>query len=323
MTCDPIKKTASDPSRERGREYVLELKKICKDFGAFHALTGVDLAIEKGGIYGFIGKNGAGKTTLMRIVSGMSNPTSGSIELFGSNEPGDICRERARLGVMLEDRGISPELTAVQNLKAQMILKGLHDESRIPEVLETVGLSNTGSKKYKAFSLGMKRRLTLAATLLSKPEFLILDEPTNGLDPVGIKDIRDLLININREYGTTILISSHILRELYEVATDFIFIDSGEIAGSISKDQLDRKLENRFLIRSPEAERIAQTLRGRGMGEGLTVSGDTIALPGNGVSEEAVAAILHETGAVLYEFTQTKETLESYFIGLIGGNGHA
>ena len=301
---------------------VLALKKIHKDFGAFHALTDVDLTVEKGKIYGFIGKNGAGKTTMMRIISGMSLPTSGSMELFGKSDPREVCRERARLGVMLEDRGISPELTAEQNLKAQMLLKGLHDDSRIREVLEIVGLTNTGPKKFKEFSLGMKRRLTLAATLLSKPEFLILDEPTNGLDPVGIKDIRDLLLRINREHGTTILISSHILRELYEVATDFIFIDGGEIIGEISKEQLDRRLESKIIIRSKETGIILDALRRQGLDAGLTVSGDTITLSGSGVDEEALCALLHESGAVLLELTQKRETLESYFIGLIGGEHH-
>lgn len=302
---------------------VLELKNIHKDFGTFRALTDVNLNLEKGKIYGFIGKNGAGKTTLMRIISGMSLPTSGSMALFGKTEAGEICRERARLGVMLEDRGISPDLTAAQNLKAQMLLKGLHDDSRIREVLEIVGLTNTGPKKFKEFSLGMKRRLTLAATLLSKPEFLILDEPTNGLDPVGIKDIRDLLLRINREHGTTILISSHILRELYEIATDFIFIDSGEIIREISKEPLNKRLESKTIIRSREMGKVLDALRKHGLDAELTVNGDTITLSGNGFTEEELGVILHESEAVLLEFTQRRETLESYFISLIGGNSHA
>lgn len=302
---------------------VLELKNIHKDFGTFRALTDVNLNLEKGKIYGFIGKNGAGKTTLMRIISGMSLPTSGSMALFGKTEAGEICRERARLGVMLEDRGISPDLTAAQNLKAQMLLKGLHDDFLIREMLEIVGLTNTGSKKFKEFSLGMKRRLTLAATLLSKPEFLILDEPTNGLDPVGIKDIRDLLLRINREHGTTILISSHILRELYEIATDFIFIDSGEIIREISKERLNKRLESKTIIRSREMGKVLDALRKHGLDAELTVNGDTITLSGNGFTEEELGVILHESEAVLLEFTQRRETLESYFISLIGGNSHA
>lgn len=302
---------------------VLELKNIHKDFGTFRALTDVNLNLEKGKIYGFIGKNGAGKTTLMRIISGMSLSTSGSMSLFGKTEAGEICRERARLGVMLEDRGISPDLTAAQNLKAQMLLKGLHDDFLIREMLEIVGLTNTGSKKFKEFSLGMKRRLTLAATLLSKPEFLILDEPTNGLDPVGIKDIRDLLLRINREHGTTILISSHILRELYEIATDFIFIDSGEIIREISKEPLNKRLESKTIIRSREMGKVLDALRKHGLDAELTVNGDTITLSGNGFTEEELGVILHESEAVQLEFTQRRETLESYFISLIGGNNHA
>jgi ABC-2 type transport system ATP-binding protein len=302
---------------------VLELKNIHKDFGTFRALTDVNLNLEKGKIYGFIGKNGAGKTTLMRIISGMSLPTSGSMALFGKTEAGEICRERARLGVMLEDRGISPDLTAAQNLKAQMLLKGLHDDFLIREMLEIVGLTNTGSKKFKEFSLGMKRRLTLAATLLSKPEFLILDEPTNGLDPVGIKDIRDLLLRINREHGTTILISSHILRELYEIATDFIFIDSGEIIREIIKEPLNKRLESKTIIRSREMGKVLDALRKHGLDAELTVNGDTITPSGNGFTEEELGVILHESEAVLLEFTQRRETLESYFISLIGGNSHA
>ena len=303
--------------------YVLELKDIRKDFGDFYALTNVNLKIEKGRIYGFIGKNGAGKTTLMRIVSGMSNPTSGSMELFGKTRTKDICIQRKRLGVMLEERGISPELTAVQNLKAQMMIKGIDDESRISEVLEVVGLTNTGKKKFKEFSLGMKRRLALAATLLSKPEFLVLDEPANGLDPVGIKDIRDLLLRINREYGTTIMISSHILRELYEVATDFIFIDAGAIIGEISKEQLNKRLESKIIIRSKETNKIIDTLNVHGFKDNLTFSENTITVSSNGVDEEQLGMLLRESGAVLLEFTQTKETLESYFISIIGGGNFA
>ena len=303
--------------------YVLELKDIRKDFGDFYALTNVNLKIEKGRIYGFIGKNGAGKTTLMRIVSGMSNPTSGSMELFGKTRTKDICIQRKRLGVMLEERGISPELTAVQNLKAQMMIKGIDDESRISEVLEVVGLTNTGKKKFKEFSLGMKRRLALAATLLSKPEFLVLDEPANGLDPVGIKDIRDLLLRINREYGTTIMISSHILRELYEVATDFIFIDAGAIIGEISKEQLNKRLESKIIIRSKETNKIIDTLNVHGFKDNLTFSENTITVSSNGVDEEQLGMLLRESGAVLLEFTQTKETLESYFISIIGGGNYA
>ncbi len=303
--------------------YVLELKDIRKDFGDFYALTNVNLKIEKGRIYGFIGKNGAGKTTLMRIVSGMSNPTSGSMELFGKTRTKDICIQRKRLGVMLEECGISPELTAVQNLKAQMMIKGIDDESRISEVLEVVGLTNTGKKKFKEFSLGMKRRLALAATLLSKPEFLVLDEPANGLDPVGIKDIRDLLLRINREYGTTIMISSHILRELYEVATDFIFIDAGAIIGEISKEQLNKRLESKIIIRSKETNKIIDTLNVHGFKDNLTFSENTITVSSNGVDEEQLGMLLRESGAVLLEFTQTKETLESYFISIIGGGNYA
>ena len=302
---------------------VLQLTNINKQFGTFHALTNVNLNIEKGKIYGFIGKNGAGKTTLMRVISGMSFPTSGSIELFGRTETKAICKEREKIGVLLEDRGVSPDFTAVQNLKMQMILKGIRDNARIKEVLEIVGLTNTGSKKLKEFSLGMRRRLTLAATLLSKPEFLILDEPTNGLDPVGIKDIRDLLHKISQEQGTTIMISSHILRELYEVATDFIFIDSGVIMGEISKEQLNKKMESKFIIRSKETGKILNTFKEHGMGEKVTVSGDTITMSGNDTDEETLSSLLHESGAVLLEYTQTKETLESYFINLIGGRHDA
>ena len=302
---------------------VLQLTNINKQFGTFHALTNVNLNIEKGKIYGFIGKNGAGKTTLMRVISGMSFPTSGSIELFGKTETKAICKEREKIGVLLEDRGVSPDFTAVQNLKMQMILKGIRDNARIKEVLEIVGLTNTGSKKLKEFSLGMRRRLTLAATLLSKPEFLILDEPTNHLDMNSIRWLENYLLNYK---GAVIIVShdrSHILRELYEVATDFIFIDSGVIMGEISKEQLNKKMESKFIIRSKETGKILNTFKEHGMGEKVTVSGDTITMSGNDTDEETLSSLLHESGAVLLEYTQTKETLESYFINLIGGRHDA
>ena len=207
---------------------VLELKNIHKDFGTFRALTDVNLNLEKGKIYGFIGKNGAGKTTLMRIISGMSLPTSGSMALFGKTEAGEICRERARLGVMLEDRGISPDLTAEQNLKAQMLLKGLHDDFLIREMLEIVGLTNTGSKKFKEFSLGMKRRLTLAATLLSKPEFLILDEPTNGLDAYAKAGLAKILRGLTED-GVSILVVTHDVEFAAGVADRCLMFFRGDV----------------------------------------------------------------------------------------------
>ena len=211
-------------------EYVLRTNGLCKHYRDFKALNGLTMSVPKGSIYGFVGKNGAGKTTLIRLVCGLQLPTSGDFELYGVKcSDKAISKSRRRMGAVVETPSIYLDMTAEDNLKQQYRILGLPSFDGISELLKLVGLDNTGRKKAKNFSLGMRQRLGIAVALCGSPDFLVLDEPINGLDPQGIIEIRELILKLNREQKITVLISSHILDELSRLATHYGFIDSGSI----------------------------------------------------------------------------------------------
>lgn len=203
---------------------VLKTSQLTKTYSSKQVVKELSMTIQQGDIYGFIGKNGAGKTTLIRMIAGLATPSSGSIELFGSS---DLVKERAKIGTVIESPALFPNMTARENLITQCRIANVKDLRVVDETLELVGLSNTGKKKAKNFSLGMRQRLAIAIALIGDPEFLILDEPTNGLDPEGIKEIRDLILHLNQKKHITVLISSHILSELSKFATRYGIIHSG------------------------------------------------------------------------------------------------
>lgn len=215
-------------------EYVLQTRGLTKNFGKKVAVSNVDMNVKKGDIYGFIGKNGAGKTTFIRMISGLARPTSGSIRLFESD---DIQKQRYRTGTMIENPAIYPNMTARDNLKYYCRLLSIKDNV-IDDMLSLVGLHDTGKKKAKNFSLGMKQRLAIAVALLGDPEFLLLDEPINGLDPSGIKEVRELILRLNKERNITILVSSHILGELSKIATRYGVINNGVLVDEFTNDEL-------------------------------------------------------------------------------------
>ena len=184
-------------------EYILETSGLTKTYGRKKAVDNVDLKIRKGDIYGFVGRNGAGKTTVIKLIAGLAAPREGVITLFD----GKLSEGRKKLGVVIENPAYYPYMTARQNMEVQALMKGVKDNLIIGEILEKVGLSDTGKKKVKNFSLGMKQRLGIALALIGEPEFLVLDEPINGLDPMGIREIRDLIVSLSRDSGITVLIS--------------------------------------------------------------------------------------------------------------------
>ena len=201
-------------------EYVLKTNDLCKNYKHFKALNGLTMNVPKGAIYGFVGKNGAGKTTLIRLICGLQEPTSGEYALYGlKNSEKEILKSRRRMGAVVETPSIYLDLTAVDNLKEQYRILGIPSYNSIPKLLKLVGLENTGNKKAKNFSLGMRQRLGIAIALAGDPDFLVLDEPVNGLDPQGIIEMRELILKLNCEYQITVLISSHILDELSRLAT--------------------------------------------------------------------------------------------------------
>ena len=221
-------------------EYILETNDLKKQYKDFKALNGLTMHVPKGSIYGFVGKNGAGKTTLIRLISGLQKPTSGDFKIYGiSYKDNDISNARKKMGAVVETPSIFHDLTAYENIRMQYDILGIKDYKTINDLLKLVGLENTGKKMAKNFSLGMRQRLGIAVALCGSPEFLVLDEPINGLDPEGIVEIRKLIKKLNKERNITILISSHILDELSRVATHYGFIADGKIIKEMSAEEFE------------------------------------------------------------------------------------
>lgn len=216
-------------------DVILQTKNLTKKYGNKIVVDHVSMTICKGDIYGFIGKNGAGKTTLIRMVCGLAKPTIGNLSLFGSDH---LVENRAKLGTVIESPALFPNMTARENLIVQCKLQNITDLRKIDEILELVGLHDTNKKKAKNFSLGMRQRLAIAIALIGEPELLILDEPTNGLDPEGIKEIRELIVHLNQAKGLTVLISSHILGELSKFATRYGIIHKGKLIEELTEEDL-------------------------------------------------------------------------------------
>lgn len=240
------------------QEIVLQTNNLTKKYKDFVALDSASITIHKGDIYGLIGRNGAGKTTLMKLVTTLTTKSGGSFSLFGKEE--ELTESKRRIGCLIESPAFFENLTAYQNLKYYSIQKGIVDEKQIDKVLKTVDLYKERNKKFKKFSLGMKQRLGIAFAILDNPDFIILDEPINGLDPIGIKEIRDTLKRLNEEEKITILISSHILSELYLIANHFCFIDKGRIIKDVSKEELDLECSKCIVIRTKDVKKATVVL---------------------------------------------------------------
>jgi ABC-2 type transport system ATP-binding protein len=238
-------------------EYVLQTNGLTKMFGKRAAVNKVNLSVRKGDIYGFIGRNGAGKTTLIRLVSGLAKPSEGSIKLFESD---DLGKQRRKTGTMIENPAVFPHMTARQNLHYYCRLLGMDPANTIDEMLALVGLTDTYKKKAKNFSLGMKQRLAIAIALMDNPEFLMLDEPINGLDPSGIKEIRELILKLNREKNITILISSHILGELSKIANRYGVINNGSLVDEFTSEELLTRCVGELEIKVDNAEKAGEIL---------------------------------------------------------------
>lgn len=299
---------------------VLSVKQLTKAYQDNLALKEVSVNLEEGKIYGFVGRNGAGKTTLIKMITGIAYPTSGSLELFGKEKEHELVQARRRIGMMVEHAGLNPGMTAYENLNFQRKLRGIKDKSCIDEALHIVGLENS-KKKFKNFSMGMKGRLGIAAALLSHPDFLILDEPTNGLDPVGIIEIRKMLQLLNQQYGTTILISSHKLDELYQLATDYLIIEQGQLVEQLTATDLEERCQKYLLLNGPKRADIMQILKEHYPELPVQVQTDylKLSLGDHFIDKLAVAQTFIDAGILLTDISYQEETLEDYFIHTIGG----
>lgn len=302
-------------------EYVLKTENLTKVYGSYKAVNRIHMHIPKGAIYGFIGKNGAGKTTFMRMVAGLAAPTEGSIELFGSKE---LVKERKRIGTLIEHAGIFANMTAKENLEIVKRCYGIKADNAVDEMLAFVGLEGCGKKKVKNFSMGMKQRLGIAISLLRTPDLLILDEPINGLDPEGIREIRELIIKLNKERGITILISSHILGELSKIATHYGIIRNGELIDEFEADGLQercRKCQKIFVDNETQAVKILE--------EKLHIQNYDI--PQSGTirvfecldMQEQMNRELILGGVNIKESFLSGQDLEGYFMDLLGGGENA
>lgn len=305
------------------KEIVLNMQGLVKRYRQTTALDHINLEIEKGKIYGFIGQNGAGKTTLLRIITGLSFPDEGSLSLWGKERPGQLQEQRKRIGCMIETPALYPALTAFQNMEVQRIQRGIPDKKIIERCLKVAGLEDTGRKSVRNMSLGMRQRLGIALALLNTPEFLILDEPVNGLDPAGIVEVRKLLGELNREYGMTILVSSHILEELYQTASQFILIDKGKIIEELSGQELDEKCRRHIAIQTTDPQKTLLTLEEKLHTENLRLMPDgTIKLYEQLDHIEEVARILSSENILVTGLTPGGDTLEDYFLAKVGGKQH-
>lgn len=305
------------------KEYVLKTDNLTKNYHGVDVLENVTITLEAGKIYGLIGRNGAGKTTLMRLVSGLTFPTDGKVELFGQSDGKIMQSERKRIGCMIEYPSIIPYLSAEENLTYYRITKGVPSKTIVSELLELVGLNETGKKKAKNFSLGMKQRLGIAIALLGDPELLILDEPINGLDPIGVVEIRNLLNRLCEERQMTILISSHNLPELNQVATDYIIIHKGRIKKLITLEELDESCKHHILIECNQPEKLVSVLEMKlGTTNYKVMPDKLVKLYDYLDNKELVAQAIFDDGIVVTNFSIEGDTLEDYFISLIGGDSN-
>ena len=303
-------------------DYILEVSNITKKYRNTAVLKNLNMQIPKGSIYGFIGKNGAGKTTLIRIITGLQNPTSGSYKLYGvPHDEKEVLAARRRVGAVVENPALYLDMTAEENLKQQAIILGLPSFDFIKELLKDVGLDNTGKKKVRTFSLGMKQRLSIAIALVGNPDFLVLDEPINGLDPQGIVAIREFLLNLNREKQITILISSHYLDELSKLATYYGFIENGQIVKEISAKELDRSLRKRTVIRVTDVKVLTQTLDELNIQYEIGSNNEAYVYSKFNITELAI--LLKEKNCEIESIRENDESVESFYVNLVGDDINA
>lgn len=302
-------------------DYVLQTRSLTKKYKDYQALNGLTLNIPKGSVYGLVGRNGAGKTTLIRLICGLQHPTSGDYSLYGINsESSDISKARRRMGAVVESPSIYMDMTAEDNLKQQYMLLGMPSYDGIAELLQLVGLENTGNKKARNFSLGMKQRLGIAVALAGDPDFIVLDEPINGLDPQGIVEIRELILKLNREKRITILISSHILDELSRLATHYGIIDRGRTVKELSAEELDKACRKCIRAEVTSVTALSQVLDD--MGIEYSIVSDTSADIYAKLNITQLAAALSERNCEIISINERDESLESYFLSLVGGESH-
>lgn len=296
---------------------ILNTKNLTKTYKKKNAVSNLNMSINKGDIYGFIGKNGAGKTTTIKMIVGLAAPTSGEITLFESKS---LNQGRRKIGTVIEAPAFVPNLTARQNMLIQWKLLGNKNPAIIDEMLNLVGLDYVGKKKVKNFSLGMKQRLGIAMTLMGEPEFLVLDEPTNGLDPKGIVEVRELLQKLNEERGLTILISSHILSELAKLATRIGIIDDGVLLEEFSIDELDERCRSKLVVLVDDTEKAKDILAEQlNLKDYKVIDANAIEIYDKDIDSGTINTTLAKNDVVVNSISTSHADLEEYFLNVIKG----
>ena len=296
---------------------LLSTRKLSKRYGSKYALKDADIHIHQGDIYGLIGRNGAGKTTLLKLINSQMIPSAGTVVMQGQTMR--LGQPRLRIGALVESPGLYPDYDARDNLLFKAIATGRNSKAHIDGLLKLVEMQDTGKKKAKQFSLGMKQRLGIALAMVEDPQLLILDEPINGMDPQGIKDIRETLVKINREMGTTILISSHILDELAKFATTYGIIKDGELIREFTRQQLEQDTRGSIEIRSPEIVKVRAALQGLGIDQTSALGEDGLMLRQGIDRHQQISRRLFDQGIYLTQYVVRHESLEDYFMGMTGG----
>ena len=302
-------------------EYVFKAKWLSKNYGKFAALTNVNMEIPRGAIYGFVGKNGAGKTTLIRLMCGLQRPTAGSYELMGI--PADdkkIVRSRRRMGAVIEEPAIYKDMSARDNLIQQCLMLGLPDFSDVDNILKQVGLSDTGTKRAGKFSQGMRQRLGIGIALCGSPDFIVLDEPINGLDPQGIIEIRELILKLNKEHGVTFLISSHILDELAKIATNYGFIDKGNIVRQMSSAELNSECRKSIRVKVNDVALLAKVMEEKAL-EYRIIDSNTADVYAE-LTFSDISKACEESGCSIITMEERNESLEAFYLSLVGGEDY-
>lgn len=299
-------------------EYLLSTRGLTKRFGRHKAVNAVDIHIRQGDIYGLIGRNGAGKTTILKMLSGLSAPTEGDFSLFGKTGK-DAYRYMSRIGTLIEAPGIYPNMSAWENIRLKCIAMGVRKKGAIEELLATVGLENTGRKKVRNFSLGMKQRLGIALALVGDPDLVILDEPINGLDPQGIAEVRETLSRLNKERDITFIVSSHILEELSKIATNYGIIHDGVLLKEMTREELLAECSERIELKTDDAAKACTVLEGMGIRQYKVVDPETIQIFERLNEGGDITMALAEKGIKTAGITVKNEALEDYYLKLTGG----
>ena len=299
-------------------EYILTTDNLTKVYGDRRAADSISLHIKKGDVYGLIGRNGAGKTTILKMICGLSHPTSGSVTFLGKTGA-ELSREMHKIGSLIESPSLFLKMTAYQNLKIKCILCGKNNDEYIKSLLKQVGLENVEKKTVQNFSLGMKQRLGIALALVGDPEFIVLDEPINGLDPQGIAEMREIIARLSKELGMTVIVSSHILDELAKVANSFGIINDGKLIDEFTSSELEQRCGKYVLLKTGDLETSKRVLADNGITRYSVLENGDIRINNEIADTSKLIAALVGAGVPVYELSSVQSTLEEYYLNRTGG----